>query len=212
MCCYAGSDVACLLVLAKVLHKLALGVHQVHDDGVVHLHTQAQVNTASPQASWWNAQTILSMPSYTLHWMGGVPQTTLEGCRREICNKVCLDQWASMARLGVCMFGWISLGSPGSHCHHLRVRHCSRLYRPWPPDATPHCCLSAPAVSGGSLHGRKHGHPHGHPHGHTDMVIHMATQTWSSTWPHRHANQHLSALQRASCALTYCPQGFSGSH
>ena len=37
VCGYAGRDVPCLLVLTKVLHKVALRVHQVHDDGVIHL-------------------------------------------------------------------------------------------------------------------------------------------------------------------------------
>ena len=37
VCCYAGSDVPCLLVLTKILHKLALRVHQIHDNGVIHL-------------------------------------------------------------------------------------------------------------------------------------------------------------------------------
>lgn len=35
--CYAACDFWCFLVLPKILHKLAVRVHQVHDDGVVHL-------------------------------------------------------------------------------------------------------------------------------------------------------------------------------
>ena len=33
----ASSDLFCFLVLAKVVHKLALWVYQIHDDSVVHL-------------------------------------------------------------------------------------------------------------------------------------------------------------------------------
>lgn len=39
VCCYGSSDVTFLLVLAKVVYKVALRVHQVHDDRVVHLNT-----------------------------------------------------------------------------------------------------------------------------------------------------------------------------
>lgn len=35
--CYAASDFWCVLVLAVIVHKLALRVHQVHDNGMVNL-------------------------------------------------------------------------------------------------------------------------------------------------------------------------------
>ena len=44
-----GSDFLCFLVLAKIVHKLALRVHQIHDDGVIHLQPRGTM----PSRSGW---------------------------------------------------------------------------------------------------------------------------------------------------------------
>ena len=41
---YASRDVAFFLVLTKIFHKIAVGVHQVHDDGVVHLGQEGELS------------------------------------------------------------------------------------------------------------------------------------------------------------------------
>lgn len=37
VCCYAACDFRSFFVLSKIFHKLPIRVHQVHDNGVVHL-------------------------------------------------------------------------------------------------------------------------------------------------------------------------------
>lgn len=49
---YAGSDVTSFLVLTKIVHEIALWVHQVHDDGVVHLEKRPEGCWVSASAGW----------------------------------------------------------------------------------------------------------------------------------------------------------------
>lgn len=42
--CDGAADLRAPFVLSKIIHKLSVGSHQVHDDGVIHLKAAAHVS------------------------------------------------------------------------------------------------------------------------------------------------------------------------
>lgn len=42
--CDGAADLGAPFVLSKIIHKLSVGSHQVHDDGVIHLKAAAHVS------------------------------------------------------------------------------------------------------------------------------------------------------------------------
>lgn len=51
--CDGGADLRAAFVLSEIIHKLSVGSHQVHDDGVIHLKAAARVSKRDLRRRPW---------------------------------------------------------------------------------------------------------------------------------------------------------------